>query len=275
MSMTASSPALPLALDLHLPWDNDPAQDEKFKLWLKRALVVCLLLFLVVPFLPVFDKQYEQPETEIIKTQIILDPVIVEPEPAPEPPKPKPLEKKKQKAPKLEPVEPKPAPAGTPPPQTKENLAEEQGLSGLSDQLSALRQSMDLTRLQKKNVTESESGKVMRATKTVLGQDNLSRKSEGIVVDESLMNEQAVALAMHESTKLDGFIGGGGDAEGDNTRFYSNIRGQRSDESIRRVFEAGKSRVYMFYMRELRESPGLAGTFVFEVVIQPSGHISD
>ena len=72
------------------------------------------------------------------------------------------------------------------------------------------------------------------------------------------------------------FVGGGGGSPdgSDSSTYYSSIKGQRSDESIRRVMEAGKGKAYLYYQRELRRDPGLAGTFVFELVIQPDGSVS-
>lgn len=264
----------PQALDLALPWQTDAQQEEKFKRTLKRLLIPLLLLFIVIPWLPTFDREYEDRELDIVKTKIVLEPLVVEPEPTPVPevrkpepaaaPKPKPLQKESAKPSDAKPVAKE---------KKKRNVAQEQGLVALSSQLNSLRQSLDLTKLQKKNVSTSRAGKVARANSTVLGADKLTQKSEGIVVDDALMKNENVALAAHESTKLDGFIDDGSPAV-DISNFYSDLKGQRSDESIRRVFEAGKSRAYMYYLRELRENPGLAGTFVFEVVIEPSGRIS-
>ena len=87
------------------------------------------------------------------------------------------------------------------------------------------------------------------------------------------MQDAALELVAHKSTKLDGFI-----EPEENTQqsasFYSNIKGQRSAESIRRVLEGGKSKAYSYYLRSLRNRPDLSGTLVFEVVIEPDGNIS-
>jgi len=265
--------AQPIALDLNLPWQQDRDQDEAFKRTLKRILIPLLLLLLIVPWLPVFEKEYAEPESEIVKTKIILEPVIIEPEPEPEIEKPKPVKPPEPKPLQKEPVKPK---QKTPvaKQQKKRDVAEEQGLTAISSQLNSLRQSLDLTKLQKKNVSNSKGGTVRSASKTVLGQDSLTQKSEGIVVDDSLMKNDNIALAMHESTKLDGFIDDGAPAS-DSANFYSDLQGQRSDESIRRVIEAGKSKASMFYLRALRDNPSLAGTFVFELVIEANGSISN
>ena len=81
----------PLALELELPWQSNPEQEKKFKALLKRILIALLLFALIIPWLPVFEPEYQAPERELTKTRVMLEPVIVEPEPlAPPPPKPQP-----------------------------------------------------------------------------------------------------------------------------------------------------------------------------------------
>ncbi len=269
--MTALAYDLPQALDLHLPWETDKAQEEAFKRWLKRLLIPLLLLFLIVPWLPTFDV-YKERESDIIKTEIILE-QLVEPEPEPTPP-PKAKPKPKQE-PKPQPLQKEPAKPVDPVKQKKkEKVVKDQGLTEISSQLNSLRQSLDMTKLQQKNVSKSTSGKVARADSTVLGEDALTQKSEGIVVDDNLLKDKKVALAAHESTKFDGFVDDG-DATSNAANFYSDLRGQRSVESIRRVFESGKSKAYMYYQRELNKQPELAGTFLFELVITPDGKVTE
>lgn len=266
---------LPLALDLELPWQSDHHQEKKFQRILQRILIVLLLLFIIIPWLPVFQKEYEERKIDIVKTEIVLTPIVVTPEPtpvqAPQPAKAKP----KEKPVTAQKVAPKPAdPKVAVKEEKKQSVAKEQGLTQISSQLDSLRQSLDLTKLQKKNVSTSDSGKVARADSTVLGTSSLTQKGAGIKVDDTMMRSENVALAAHESTKMDGFMGDDSASGTDSSDFYSDLKGRRSDESIRRVFEAGKSKAYMYYLRALRETPGLSGTFVFEVVIEPNGKIS-
>lgn len=269
--MSALAYNLPQALDLRLPWETDKTQEEAFKRWLKRLLIPLLLLFFIVPWLPTFDV-YKERESNIIKTEIILE-QLEEPEPEPTPP-PKEKPKPKQE-PKPQPLQKEPAkPVDPVKQQKKEKVEKDQGLTEISSQLNSLRQSLDMSKLQQKNVSKSTSGKVARADSTVLGEDALTQKSEGIVVDDNLLKDKKVALAAHESTKFDGFVDDG-DATSNAANFYSDLRGQRSIESIRRVLEAGKSKAYMYFQRELKNRPELEGTFIFQLVILPSGEVSE
>lgn len=264
----------PVALELKLPWQTDQEQEEAFKRWLKRLVIPLLLLFLIIPWLPTYDREYEEVESTIVKTQIVLEPIVVEPEPTPEPKKPAPVKAPEPKAKPVQkdvvkPKEPKPAAEL----EKKRDVAQEQGLTAISSQLDSLRQSLDLSKLQKKNVSTSQGGKIARAESTVLGEDALTQKSQGIVVDDAMLKDKKIALAAHESTKQDGFVDDG-DASSDAANFYSDLKGQRSIESIRRVLEGGKSKAYMYYLRALRDTPSLEGTLVFELVIEPNGAIS-
>ncbi|MFL0809378.1 MAG: AgmX/PglI C-terminal domain-containing protein [Agarilytica sp.] len=270
--MSAISMNMPYAIDLHLPWEEDKQQQEKFERTLKRVVVPLLLLFLIMPFLPTVDPDFEERELDIVKTEIVLKPVIIEPEPTPPPPKPQP-----KTAPK-KPLQKKTEKPKTPQQKAKEKekkkVAEAQGLAAISSELSALRQTLDLKKLQQKNVSTSKSGNVAREDSTVLGQDRLSQKSQGINVDDDMLRNKSVALAQHTSTTVDGFVEDGS-PDVDVENFYSDLKGIRSTESIRRVFEAGKSRTNLNYQRELRNTPGLSGTFIFECVIQADGKISN
>lgn len=270
----------PQALELKLPWVIDQEQEDRLKRWIKRILIPLLLLLFLVPWLPTLEPEYVEPDSDAKKTKIVLKPVVIE-TPVPEPVKPK-------ATPKPEPT-PKPKPVSTPPPEApkkapesakppksdkKKDVAEAAGLKGLSDQLGAMR-NMNLKTLQNKNVTTSNSGQVRQATKSTLG-ENINRRSQGVDLEDVQMSDESIQLAMHKSTKMDGFVSGaGGSPDGsESSKYYSAIKGQRSDESIRRVMEAGKGKAYLFYQRELRRDPGLAGTFVFELVIDPDGSVS-
>ena len=69
--------------------------------------------------------------------------------------------------------------------------------------------------------------------------------------------------------------GGGSGASGNGGSRSSTVAGGRDMESIRRVFEQHKGAIYALYNRALRSDPGLQGKFVFHIVIEPDGSISD
>ncbi len=261
----------PLAIDLQLPWQEDEAQREKFKRTLKRFLIPLLFLFIVIPWLPAPEIEYEERELDIVKTKIVLEPVVIEPEATPVPVRPKLKPKLKPKPLQKKPAKPKSA-AQKAKDKKKKEVAEQAGVQALAEQLSSLQQ-LDFTALNKKNVSTSQGGEIARADSTVLGEDKLTQKSTGIKITDDLMKSENVALAAHTTTTQDGFIDDGAPVS-DSENYYSDLSSIRSVESIRRVIEAGKSRANLYYQRALRENESLAGVFVFEMTIEPDGKVS-
>lgn len=271
----------PMALELNLPWQQDEQREQAFSRILKRIFIPVLLLFLIVPWLPKIESGFIVEDDAPVRTQILLDP-IAEPEPEPVAPEPEP-----RVEPEPEPVAPAPTPTTTPEPETqvqsapapatevdpRQSLAESQGMSELSSQLNALRGSVNVASLQNKNLSDDESGEVARTERSRLGQD-LSTRSAGTVVDETVMSSEITALSAHESASVEGvemndLPAGGRQGQG------SNRTGQRDMESIRRTLEQAKGNVYALYQRALAEDPSLTGEFTFKLVIEPNGSISE
>ena len=248
-----------MSLDLELPWSVDRRQEDFFQRLLKRVMAVLLVVFLIVPWLPVFEAEYVEPEDKLVKTTVILDPPEYEKPKPIVPPKPKP--RKPAPAPRSK---PKQAPAGA-----------TSSLAALSSQLSALRKSVDVKRMQNKNVSVNETGKVRNSSRSVLGKDSAVRSSGGIEVDQAVMSDQAAQLASHQTATINSPVGVGGSGPVSARGYRSNIEGRRDMESIRRTFELEKGGVYALYTSALRKHPELSGKFLFELVIEPDGSISN
>lgn len=262
------------AFDLVLPWEEDAAQEEKFRRLLKRILILFLLFLLIMWFMPPIEKVYE-PEDEMVKTKIVLEPKVVE-VPKVEEEKPKVIPREQPKPKELpRPKADVPTVATQPEPEeTKEDFVAAQGLEGLSSQLGSLRSSLDMTRLQNKNVSTSSAGQVEHSAKQVLGKDAVTRVGTGVDVNDADMRAEAVALAEHSSLVVEGVLPGG-QAGGSSRAAYGSYKaGLRDMESIRRTLENTKSRVYSMYQKALQENPELAGKFTFKLVIEPSGEVS-
>ncbi len=262
----------PLALELGLPWSADSRQEDKFVRMLLRFLIPLFLLFFIVPFLPVFEQTFEPPEPTVTTT-VILKPVEVVPV-KPEKPKPKPKpvpvvkKKVKEASPKLvtrQKVKPKREP--------KKSLEKSQGLNQLSSQLSALRGTLDIARLQTKNVTTSKLGEAKVSTRDFLGQDGGVRRSDGIEVSDDMLSGTSTGLGEYRSTSVDG-TGKGRAALSNSSSHRSSKRGERDIESVRRTLERAKSRMFTEYNIARRNNPDIEGRYVFEIMIEPSGEIS-
>jgi hypothetical protein len=271
----------PRALDLHLPWQDNPEQENRFRKLLVVTLTVFALLAVTIPWLPILESD-EAPEDTVARTKVMLDPV----EPAPEPePEPQPVEEPPPPAPEPEPA-PQPEPqsrsvaerAPAPPPKAekpkdRESVMREQGLSRLSDQLNAMRGSVSVAKLQRKNVTRSESGDKEHSTRDKFGADVTAKRSQGIESDEAFaQNEVSLSdyrgVAVQATTHSDR-------PHGSQLSYLSGQAGSRDMENIRRTFEAAKSRVYALYLQALNEHPQLEGKFIFRLVIEPDGSISE
>jgi len=268
----------PLALELELPWQENPEQEKKFKELLKRIFIALALFALIIPWLPVFEPDYQEPEKELTKTKILMEPVIVEPEPVPPPPpppqpKPKPREVVQ---PAQKPVEVATTPPPPPPPKPvdKSTVMEEQGLASLSAQLNSLRGSLNVQKLQRKNVDKSDLGKVEYTNRDAFGEDVAVKRSDGIQVDDSVLRAERQGLSAYSgvsvaASEYSDFPGGS------SLSYLSAQAGRRDMENIRRTFEAAKSNVFSVYLQALNDKPNLSGKFIFRLIIEPDGTISE
>ncbi|WP_372985482.1 AgmX/PglI C-terminal domain-containing protein [Marinobacter sp.] len=260
--------------DFSLPWDASGDEDSRFKRILKRLLLLLLLLAVIFPWLPLPEIDREEKE----RVPPTLAKVLIEQRKvAPPPPPPEPVKQEE----KAEPTEAKKA-APEPAPAKEVKKAREKvskmGVAAFSKELSALRSSTDVAKLQAEN-TNVKTGAAAKAARSVLGATSANKTSGG--VNSSVMNDtgSGTQLAGKGSTAVespigDGSGGGGSGASGNGGSRSSTVAGGRDMESIRRVFEQHKGAIYALYNRALRSDPGLQGKFVFHIVIEPDGSIS-
>ncbi|SDW07015.1 AgmX/PglI C-terminal domain-containing protein [Marinobacter mobilis] len=265
--------------DFALPWDSSEVEDSRFKRILKRLLLLLLLFALVFPWLPLPEiDRAEEERVPPALAKVLIEQRTVAPPPPPPPP-PEPVEQETAEVPTPEPT---PAP---PAPQREVQAARERvstmGVAAFSSELSSLRSSLNVAQLQARN-TNVQTGSAARAARNVLGAQSATATSGG--VNSSVMNDSGsgTQLAAHSSTAVDSPIGGaggtgtgvGGQGSGGGSN-RSTVSGGRDMESIRRVFEQHKGAIYALYNRALRSNASLKGKFVFHIVIEPDGHISD
>ena len=267
MSEVLTTQSTPLALDLTLPWTVDEEREKRFQRNLKRAIIGSIIFLLIMQFLPIFELTQEN-EQKIVKTTLIMEPKkVIEPEVVePEKPKVKPKPKKQAVAKKIN-------KKSAAPKQQEEDLVAAQGLDNLSNQLASLTTSLDMTKLKKKNTTSSDRGKVASARTERLSDDNLTRRSSGVEIDDESMRSDVSALASHQSAQVQG-VSLNANVEGARESYGSLREGYRDMESIRRTLESTKSRVYTIYQRALTDHPELAGKFTFKLVIEPDGKVT-
>jgi hypothetical protein len=257
-----------------LPWEASRREDERFRWILKRLSIAFLLLAVVVPFLPLPEIEREEPEiVPPSMAKVILERKM----PPPPPPKP-------QNQPVEKPVEKASAPAPKKKVRKAGKAVAKMGVGAFSKQLESLRSSMDIAKLHARN-TNIKTGAAVRTSRSVLGRETATKTSGG--VNDSVMNgsgsgtQLAGRSGVAVSSPLGDGGGGGGGGQGSSVsgvggggRHNSSVAGGRDMESIRRVFEQHKGAIYAIYNRALRRDPSIRGKYVFHIVIEPSGAIS-
>lgn len=246
-----------LALDMVLPWHEQLEQQEKFKRVLKRTVIPVFAFMFVMSVAPYFFED-EEVEEKIV-TKVILDPPKVVETPPP------PSEVKEQKTQNVK-KDAKP----------KEGANSSlQSLAALSQQMSALRNSVNASKQQKKNIHVSTSGQVQQSSRSRLGQNNMNSTSGGLKASDITVNAKGAAMAAHVSSDIESPLM---DIElPDAAQYHYDPKkdSKRDMQSIRRTIERHKGAVYALYTKALRLNPDLGGRFVFELVILPNGSIEN
>lgn len=262
-------------VEFELPWGGHGEQDERFQRILKKALLVLLVFGIVIPWLPIIESQDEQQEKDIKTTKIVLKADFL-PEPEIENKITKPKPKPKPKQARAQEKSPAQSPQTTAPnnknPSAQKKLKEDVGIAAFKNQLNALRSSVDVQKFQNKNVSRS-GGDTQRATRTVLNEEKVTRTSGG-VQDEPLTITGNTELASYQAAQVSGPVMAEVVSVG-NRRYGSGQSSGRDMESIRRTFEKHKGAINTLYVRALRQQPDLQGKFLFKIVIEPSGMVSD
>lgn len=261
-----SATMTPMSLDLVLPWSVNEAQDQKFIRTTKRLLAILLVLFIAVPFLPTWDVKFGQLEQKpVVRTKVLIEPPKM-PEiakPVQEVAPPPPVQAKK--AP--EPLAPQPAaPAKT------GSSAPKQEFAALSSQLSALRNKVDVSKLQNKNLSV-KGGQAQANDRASLGKESITKTSGGLNNSDMDVEVKGAALAKYQGTSVNSPIAAM-DLPDEGAGYSEGSRSRRDMESIRRTIENAKGPVYALYAKALRQHPELSGKFVFELVVEPDGSIS-
>lgn len=253
-----------------LPWSSSEQEDVRFKRILRNCFIVFSVFALAIPFLPVPEITREQKEA--LPPQLAR--VILEKKelPKPPPPKPKPKEEKKPEVEKEKPKEkPKPKPQ---PVDVVEKAREKAAVSGVlafQDDLADMRESIDVDELSNTQLSrgQAEAAKVDRSiiaarAKSGSGGINtasLSRDTGGAVLsgkEDTQVTSDIDKLARQQSASSSSGASGG-----------------RSDQAVRRIMDNSKGAIFAIYNRALRKDPTLQGKFVFEMLIEPDGSVSD
>ena len=254
----------PYYREFELPWEGDEESNERFRKILRVLLIILALFGILFPLLPSPKHTMAEEVPERLARVMTQTP---KPPPPPPPPKPK-----EQEKPKIEPKV-----AMVKPPVDEHQRAKDKAqkqLNQVKDELADLRDVMDLTPLETKNL----SGAV--------GADSHAERS----LITSKVGSGSGGITSANASR--GFGTGAGSLTGHNTTAVSsgiaksglNARGPaasggggkpaRSREEIELVFDRNKGRIYSLYERALRENAELQGKLVLELTISPNGEVT-
>ena len=254
----------PYYREFELPWEADSEANERFRKILRVLLIILALFGILFPLLPSPKHTIAEEVPERLARVMMQTP---KPPPPPPPPKPK-----EQEKPKIEPKV-----AMVKPPVDEHQRAHEKAqkqLNQVKDELADLRDVMDLTPLETKNL----SGTV--------GADSHAERS--LITSKAGSGSGGITSANASR----GFGTGAGSLTGHNTTAVTsgiaksglNARGPaasggggkpaRSREEIELVFDRNKGRIYSLYARALRDNAELQGKLVLEFTIAPTGEVT-
>lgn len=256
-----------------LPWSIGADETRRLRKLLTTCLLAILVTGLVIPWLPVPEK--ERTELEQLPPQLARI-VLEKPEPIiPPPPKVEPEpEPEKQVEVKPEPkVEPKIEPKPVEPVATVADAREKAEISGLlqfKDAFADMRDAVDVSKLNDTASLQRGAGEAASIDRSLLTSKHASR-SAGVNVAALSNNTGGVALSGRETTKVEAPEAARGE-RGTRERRVTDPR-QRSIEDVRRVFDSNKGAIFAIYNRALRIDPTLQGQVVLELSIDPTGRV--
>ncbi len=259
---------------LTMPWTWGGEDDRRFSKSLLGTLAVCLLLALILPFvpLPLTQAPQETPPEQVLHITMALPRPPPQPHVLPPPPKlavQKPIEKptpqQARKAPTEEPVKPaveapvEPKPAGL--------MVFKERLAALADtkidpELGAQARINNGT----PSVGTPERAMLTTSAPGSSGGINLAAVSRGLGggTERSAIHGGALTQA---STGI-------GTGTAANRPVSGGPGPGRTDEEIQIVFDRHKAQLYRLYNLELRRDPTLQGKIILRLTIEPDGSVS-
>ena len=255
----------PYYREFELPWEGDEESNERFRKILRVLLIILALFGILFPLLPSPKHTIAEEVPERLARVMTQTP-----KPPPPPPPPKPKEEEKPK------IEPKVAMVKPPPVDERERAHQkaQKQLNKVKDELADLRDVMDLTPLETKNLSgavgaDSHAERSLITSKVGSGSGGITsaNASRGF-------GTGAGSLSGHDTTAVSSGIA----KSGLNSRGPASSGGggkaARSREEIELVFDRNKGRIYSLYARALRDNAELQGKLVLEFTISPSGEVT-
>ncbi|MDH3527522.1 MAG: AgmX/PglI C-terminal domain-containing protein [Gammaproteobacteria bacterium] len=259
-------------LSYDMSWGIANSDDARFNRYVRRNLLMALVLGIIMPFLPLPEIEKPVVEEAPRLAQLIFEKEELKPPPQPLQKKAEPLLKK------VEPPQPvkkkvvvkKPAPVK--PVVTARQQAEKSGLLALRDSLSDLRQNTVSSSFEKTGKLSRGAATAQKTERAILTAGT-ARGSGGIQTANLSRNTGGGELSGRSTTKVHSPSGNapGGTAGGKGKGSKS---AGRSIEEIQMIFDRNKGSIYSVYNRALRKDPSLKGKIVLRLTIAPSGMVT-
>src|SRR5580658_560107 len=252
----------PYYREFDLPWEGDPESSARFRKILRVLLIVFVALGILFPLLPTPKRE----TAEDVPERLVR---IIQETPKPPPPPPPKVEEKPKIEPKVAMVKPPPVDL-----HERAHQKAQKQLNQVKDELADLRDVMDLTPLQTKNLSGAV-GADTHAERSLIT-SKIGAGSGGITSADSSrgFGTGAGSLTGHDTTAVTSGVA----RSGLNSRGPASSGGggkaARSREEIELIFDRNKGRIYSLYARALRDNAELQGKLVLEFTIAPSGEVT-
>ncbi|NNF39792.1 MAG: energy transducer TonB [Woeseiaceae bacterium] len=273
---------LPYFRNYELPWTAVGDQERKFRRLLGIVLLVCALLGVIWPFIPVPEPDpYEVTEIPPRIAQLLLEEKPLPPPPPPPQEEEPELEQEDPEPEQVVEAEPEPEPDIVPEPEPepepdREAIAREQAQAALMPFTEDLADLVDNNLLEEiaddRPLTESV-GEAERNERSMIT-SKAGAASGGINTAAMSRNTGGSGIAGRSTTKVASPVAGIGQAGGSASRSGSSGKASRSREEIELVFDKNKGAIFALYNRALRADPSLEGKLVLRLTIAPNGAVT-
>ena len=253
-----------------LPWTPSPEEERRFRRVLGAALGLFIAFAIVIPLLPDKPRTHEMAPA---MPERIVEFILEQPKPKPKPievVQPKPIE-----VPRVEARVERPVPVVQPEPKPDpRKKAAASGLLAMSDQLAELRDLDVKTNVDAKSLNAG-AGERTRVDRSILTA-KVGAGSGGIAVGEVSkgFGGGSTGLKGHATARVSSATTEASAAP-EAQRSGKSAKAARTREEIELVFDKNKSAIYSLYSRALRENPALQGKVVLEVIIAPTGEVTE
>jgi protein TonB len=268
---------LPFYREYELPWTTGKEQEKKFQRLLGIIFLICFVLSIIWPFIPV-------PEPDPFDVEEIpprLAQLLLEEEPLPPPPPPEPEPEPEPEVDEPEPeqvVETEPEPTPEPEPEPEVDRVEEArqeaqaALMPFAEDLADL-VDKDLQQIADDRPLTASVGEAERNERSMIT-SKVGTASGGINTASMSRNTGGTGIAGRNTTKVASPVAGIGQAGPGASRSGSSGKASRSREEIELVFDKNKGAIFALYNRALRRDPSLEGKLVLRLTIAPNGTVT-